>query len=750
MNATSRQTVGATSGADTGGARATAEERERKQRILTHGTPSITTSIADAVVIKSQNVFFLTQPDGDVPLEEGHGFGLYYHDCRYLKGYELRIAGLEPTSLAANAQWGDAAAFQLANPDIRTPEGRLIPKELIGIRWSRMLAHDPPVLHDVLTFTNFALQGAELPVSLAFAASFEDIFAVRGLFTEQLGKVREPRWRGDSLVLSYDGKDGRRRSTTITFSRAPAARKGTAAVFHLRMQPRETLQIEVTVRLDEAPEHAATPTRHPRSSAHAAAPQRDRATHATVQSGSLLLNEIVERSFGDLQMLRTSIDNEEFFAAGIPWFGTLFGRDSIITSLQTLAYEPRIAEQTARLLAHFQGHEVDEWRDEQPGKILHSIRVGEMARLGEIPHTPYYGSVDATPLFLILIARHAEWTGSLSLFHDLRENVERALEWMSRYGDLDGDGYIEYASTSQRGLINQGWKDSGDAIVDSDGHLGAPPIALVEVQGYAYLARTLVAELYERAGDTERADQLRRAADTLRERFNRDFWMEEHGCYALALEAGDKPISVISSNPGHALWSGIADADKARRTAERLMQGDMFSGWGVRTLSQQEVRYNPVGYHLGTVWPHDNSIIAAGFRRYGCDEHSHRILMGLIEAAMHFEGYRLPELFAGFSRDEYPTPVRFPVACHPQAWASGSIPYLLVSLLGLTPDAFNRRLRVVRPMLPALVGHLDLDDIAIADARVSLRFECTKEGTTAVMVLDTKGEVEVLVEPRGG
>jgi glycogen debranching enzyme len=467
----------------------------------------------------------------------------------------------------------------------------------------------------------------------------------------------------------------------------------------------------------------------------------------TVHSDSLLLNAVVNRTLGDLQMLLSSIDGQEFFAAGITWFATLFGRDSIITALQTLAHEPDIARHTARLLAHYQGDRVDEWRDEQPGKILHSLRVGEMARLGEIPHTPYYGSVDATPLFLILIGRHAAWTGDVELFESLRDNVELALHWMSTYGDQNHDGYIEYASTSDRGLINQGWKDSGDAIVDSDGHLADPPIALVEVQGYAYEARLLIADLYERTGEAARAKELRDEAAKLRERFNRDFWMEEKGFYALALEKGDAQLSVISSNPGHALWTGIADDDKARAVVKRLMQPDMYNGWGVRTLSHEEKRYNPVGYHLGTVWPHDNSIIAVGFRRYGFDAEAQQILSGLVEAAMHFSGYRLPELFAGFARDEYDYPVRYPVACHPQAWAAGSIAYLIEAMLGLSPDAFEKRLRVVRPMLPDFVNHMELHDLTVGTARVSLRFERTPENTTAVTVLDSEGELEVVVEP---
>ncbi len=389
---------------------------------------------------------------------------------------------------------------------------------------------------------------------------------------------------------------------------------------------------------------------------------------------------------------------------------------------------------------------MNDWRDEEPGKILHELRVGELAKLNEIPHTPYYGTVDATPLFLILIGRHATWTGDLSLFKELRDNVERALTWIDQYGDADGDGYVEYKSDSGRNLVNQGWKDSGDAIVNEDGSLARPPIALVEVQGYVYLAKTLIADLYQRAGETDRAQQLHRQADELRTRFNRDFWLEDKGCYALALQAKQERVTVIASNPGHALWTGIADADKARRTVQRLMADDMFSGWGIRTLSSQEQRYNPISYHLGTVWPHDNALIAAGFRRYGHDQAARRVFTGLIEAALKFKHYRLPELFAGFSNTEYSVPVYYPVACHPQAWAAGSAPHMLETFLGLTPEGFDHRLRIARPLLPDYVDRVEVRDLKVGAATVSLRFERTSDDATAVNVLEKQGELDVIVE----
>jgi glycogen debranching enzyme len=417
---------------------------------------------------------------------------------------------------------------------------------------------------------------------------------------------------------------------------------------------------------------------------------------------------LFERCIRDLRVLRTSLDGEQYFSAGLPWYGALFGRDSLIASLQTLAFEPRIAEHTLRLLAKFQGTEVSEWRDEQPGKILHEYRVGELAHLNEIPQTPYYGSVDSTPLFLILMAEHAKWTGDLTLFYELKETVDRAFEWMRKYGDVSGSGYLEYNSQSKEGLGNQGWKDSGDAIVNADGSLASPPIALVEVQGYVYLAKILGSELYERAGDKDAADRLRAEAHELRTRLEKEFWLKDKGIYAMALQAGKQPAAVVSSNAGQLLWSGMVDSARAKKTMEQLMSKEMFGGWGIRTFSSAEARYNPVGYHLGTVWPHDNSIIAAGFRKYGFDDAACQVFTGIVEASKHFEKRRLPELFAGFSRDQFPIPVRYPVACHPQAWAAGSIPFMLQSLLGLVPKAFENRLQILRPVLPDFVQSLEL------------------------------------------
>jgi glycogen debranching enzyme len=729
------------------------EQQERKQRVLTQGTPAIVRSIAEAVVIKDENIFFLTEPDGRVPLDDDHGFGLYYHDCRFLNGYELKLAGTTPQALVSTAERGFMAVFQLANLDIRMADGTLIRKEEIGVKWERVIDARGLALHEVITFQNFSQQRIEFPVSLTFQSAFEDVYAVRELLAEQLGTLRSPSWNDGRLSFVYEGKDGRYRSLTVRLAPQVDETDGTTAHVHLALGPRASRRIQVSLVIAVSThEHEVQPSVQSQPDLKQVETSLQRSSeqwlgaHTEVHTDSLLLNKMLERSLRDLRVLQSTIEGQEFFAAGVPWFVTLFGRDSLITALQTLAYNPAIAEQTLRLLASYQSQHMDEWRDAQPGKILHELRVGEMANLGEIPHTPYYGTIDATPLFLILIGRHAAWTGQLTLFDELRGHIDAALEWIAKYGDLNGDGYVEYASTSGKGLINQGWKDSGDAIIDTDGRLATPPIALVEVQGYVYLAKLTLADLYERAGEPDRAGRLRQEAQDLRGRFNRDFWLEAKGFYALALQADRQPVAVLSSNPGHALWAGIADPDKAQRTVERLMDDDMFNGWGIRTLSAQERGYNPLGYHLGTVWPHDNAIIAAGFRRYGFDAAARRIFTAITEAAMYFAHYQLPELFAGFGRQEYGVPVRYPVACHPQAWAAGSVPYFVEVVLGLTPEASERRLHVIRPILPDFIDRLEMHRLRVGSGRADLSFERISDGV-AVKILKIEGPLDVIIEP---
>jgi glycogen debranching enzyme len=716
-------------------------------------TASVTRSIANAVMLKEGDLFFLTEPGGFVPVAGPHGLGLYYRDCRYLNGYELEIAGVHPDALVSSTAHGYMAVSQLTIPDLLLDDGRLLSKESLELKHERIAANDRLALYDVITFRNYGFEPVVLPITLTLQSAFEDIFTVRGMSSAARGTIHPPQWNRRSLTFVYDGADGIQRRLTAYFSQTPRRVDGTRAYFRVRMRPRSATKLVVSLVIAEAMRldgEISPPLEEIDVGSVQAYFKRASdawvANETVIHSSSLALNTVLDRSLRDLRVLRSRIESHDYFAAGVPWFGALFGRDSLITAIQMLAYNPGIAEQTLRLLARYQGQRDDPWRDEQPGKILHELRQGEMARTGEIPHTPYYGTIDATPLFLALIGFHAQWTGSLALFHELRPHIDRALDWIAVFGDRDGDGYLEYVRKSEAGLDNQGWRDSWDGIPEADGGLAQAPIALCEVQGYVYLAKRLLADLFSRAGEPARAEQLAQEARELKYRFNRDFWLKDQGYYALALQADKRPVRVLSSNAGQVLWSGIADPEKAERTMERLLSPAMYSGWGVRTLSAQEVRFNPTGYHLGTVWPHDNSIIAAGFRRYGFSGAAGRIFQGIVEAALHFPDHRLPELFMGFDRQDYGVPVSYPVACRPQAWAAGAVPYLLRSLLGLTAEGFDQRLRIVHPVLPEFMRSVEVQRLRVGGANVDLRFEQSGTGPVAVEVLRLEGRLEVVME----
>ncbi len=708
-------------------------------------------NVSGAVVVKNGDIFFLSQHSGEVPHGNTDGFGLYYHDCRYLSGYEIRLAGTPPNALVSTAARGSIADFVLTNEKLQTGGHQTVPEQTFGITIERILDRERLTVHDLFTIEDYDIADHDCPIALQFHSDFDSIFEIRGLHPKKVGRAEEPEWQDDALMLRYDGADGVNRRVHIHFDPKPDKTSAAGAEFGLKLKAGERLQIKVSLQIVESREQPGRPQRVPQK-AREVAGAIDRgaqdwlAKYAEVHSDDAQLNAAMGRSLLDLGILESSLDQLRYFSAGLPWYGALFGRDSITAALQTLAFEPGIAEQTIRLLAKYQGTKSDDWRDEEPGKILHELRRGELANLNEIPQTPYYGSVDATPLFLILVGEHANWTGDLSLFRDVRGNVERALGWID--GSSINKGYLSYASKSSKGLGNQGWKDSGDSIMNADGSLAVPPIALVEVQGYVYRAKELIAELYARSGDGGAAARLRQEASDLKSRFNRDFWMEDKNFYAIALQKGGRPADVVSSNPGQALWTGILDDLHVRAVAAHLTAEDMFSGWGIRTLSQKEKRYNPIGYHLGTVWPHDNSFIAAGFKRHGFDREAADVLDGIVKASVHFQHHRLPEVFAGFSKKRYQTPVRYPVACHPQAWAAGAIPLMITALLGITADGFNGRLRVERPTLPNGVASLEFRRIKIGRSAVDLRFRRAADGIVKAEVANQTGDVRVEVDSR--
>ena len=736
------------------------------------------TDLGSVQVLKHGNRFLLTDSFGDIH-PDSRGLGLYHGDTRVLACSVLRIGGIRPvllqTSVGANYRGG----IQMTNPSAdRNPDAKVHPLDelvgrTIGISRERLLGAEG--VSERIKVVNHAARDADVPVDLELGVDGADIFEVRGYPRPSRGRLLPVAVTDDRVTFRYIGLDKVERFTHIAFSEPteaaepvdeprPDGSDSGAAVrlrWTLRLGPGETRTLSWTIWTTERPAPADAsdePTRP--ADQEAMFPQAPRvsadegaaAYHAwergttSVVSDHELFNLVIKRSVSDLRLLINEGPgaDERYISAGVPWFATLFGRDSLISAFQALAFRPQIAVEILEVLAAYQATEDDPARDAEPGKILHELRTGEMARSGELPHTPYYGSVDSTPLWLIVFGATFDWTGDRGMVDRLWPNALAALEWIDRYGDRDGDGFVEYERRSQRGLLNQGWKDSSDAIRDRNGHEAAPPIALAEVQGYVYDAKRRMARLAAIRGETDLAIRLDAEADQLATRFEGAFWMEDRRYYAMALDRDKKPADAIASNAGQCLWSGIVTPDRARDVVDRILRPSMFSGWGVRTFAADQPGYNPIGYHTGTVWPHDTSLIAAGFKRYGFDDATNRLVGQMMEAAQGFPDYRLPELFCGFDRTDAHTPVPYPVACSPQAWAAGSSFLFLETMLGLRAHADRHELELLHPHLPEWLGKVTLTDLRIGDASVDLLFHRWR-GTTSAEVLRKVGDVAVTI-----
>ena len=690
------------------------------------------------LVLKEGNLFLLTDKAGNVHPPGACELGLFYEDTRMLSHYQLITAGGEPDVLSSQASRVFVSQIDLTVTDREFGGIFTEPKNFLHIRREQLLDH---FMTDRLILTNYMGRPVEFWVELRFAADFADIFEVRGATRPRRGQYFRPLVGEREVIWSYCGLDNRLRQTVLRFSILPGELEAGRARWYFHLHPKDSVELEVWIHplIDQQRAPVVEESFGERFRRVRATYDRWHEESAGIRTDDEFFNATVRQSITDLRALMTEFAGRPIITAGIPWFATPFGRDSIVTSLQALMIRPEIARHTLRFLAAFQGERVDEWTEEEPGKILHEIRRGEMAACREIPHTPYYGSVDATPLFLILLGETFRWTGDLDLVRELLPHAERALQWLDEYGDQDGDGFIEYARRSRRGLVNQGWKDSGDGVTFPDGTLPEPPIALVEVQGYAYRAKVEMAELYAALGDIARAGQLRAQAVALRQRINDAFWMEDRGYYALALDGEKRPLPTITSNPGHLLWAGVPTFEQARRMAEVLLGDEMFSGWGIRTLARHQPVYNPLSYHNGTVWPHDNSLIALGLARYGLRREAATVLDALFDAALHFRYHRLPELFCGIWRQETDAPVAYPVSCSPHAWAAAALFPMIQGALGIEPDARNRMLRLVQPQLPRRLRYLDIINLPVGRSRVSLQFNRYGE-RTMVNVTEVEGE----------
>ncbi len=735
-------------------------------------------NVLERTVLKEHDMFLVSDANGDIAAHNVDGQGLYWRDTRFLSLYELAIDGGRPQLLSATGEHSFMTNLQFGNVAFRTAEGQEVPARTVSIRRNRFLSGG---LHERIGLFNYNRFPVALCLTLAFGSDFRDMFDVRGYARRSKhGAIDLPRRDDRSVVLGYTGLDGVRRSTTVRFDQEPShvevhppdpipaqpiqllpgisgkgdpraevpVRPPTASVeFSLEVPPGRFVAItfQVVPHLGERPPEVTPPSLDSEFLEMRASYEAWESGATRISTDHEIFNAVLRRSLHDLRLLSDHRPTGYLPSAGIPWFSVPFGRDSLITSLQTLCLQPEIARATLRFLAEHQGQELNDWRDEEPGKILHEIRLGEMAALGQVPHTPYYGSVDATPLFLITLGEYLRWTGDWELGRDLRPNVEAALEWIDRFGDLDGDGFVEYASRSEHGIRNQGWKDSHDSICYRDGRLVEPPIALAEVQGYVFDARMQMADYFTKLGEPERAARLCHQAAELRERFQRDWWIEEEQCFALALDADKRKVPSVSSNPGHCLWAGLFDNDAADRLGMRLMADDMLCGWGVRTLSSKEPTFNPMSYHNGSVWPHDNSLVIAGLKRYGMDERAMRVADEVIDAAVRFPLNRLPELFCGFARDRryFSMPAQYPVSCSPQAWAAASIFLIVQAMLGFRPDADANRL-VVRPTLLGRINEITLENLRVGTHQIDL--EIRQDGARPRVTVLRGGPVEVVID----
>jgi glycogen debranching enzyme len=691
--------------------------------------------------LKSGDTFIVMDSHGDIGASSGGPDGLFHHDTRYLSRLELTVNELQPLLLGSNLRDDNALlAIDLTNPDIFSDQRIVLQKDTLHIVRTVFLWRG--TAYQRLGLRNFGDRAADLRLVILFDSDFADLFEVRGMRRDRRGVLTRRLAGPDQALLSYHGLDGRTRRTRVTFDPPPAKLAVNAASYQLQVAPGAVQPLFVAVACDQT-----DPRPMPFRRGLLAARRELRAAalgDTTVASSNELFNEVLCRSAADIAMLMTDTPQGRYPYAGIPWYSTTFGRDGLITALQMLWWNPGVARGVLRRLAAYQAKSTDARSDAQPGKILHEMRAGEMAALHEVPFGLYYGSVDSTPLFVLLAGAYVERTGDEKTLRELWPAIEAALGWIDGPGDPDRDGFIEYLRATEQGLANQGWKDSHDAIFHADGRLAEGQIALAEVQGYVFAAKRAAARCARRLGHAALADALDTQATRLAERFEAAFWCPEIGTYALALDGAKEPCRVRTSNAGQLLFAGIAAPERAALLASGLMETRFDSGWGIRTVARGEARYNPMSYHNGSVWPHDNALIALGLARYGFAPAVEQVFKGLFRAATYMDARRLPELYCGFQRQRGRGPTLYPVACSPQAWASATPFALLEASLGLEFDPLKREIRLRNPRLPSFLDEVTLRNLRLDLASVDLRLRRHRD-SVSLDILRTHGKVQVSV-----
>jgi glycogen debranching enzyme len=696
------------------------------------------------LVLKHGETFAVFDHFGDIQHAGLGEQGLYHEGTRHLSAWVLILEGQRPLFLSSTVTDDNAVlTVDLTNPDIAAGDLVLVPRGTVHVARSRFLWQGG--CYENLRLRNYGLSAVRLAFSIHYRADFADIFEVRGVKRARRGQRLEDVVTGDSVVLAYAGLDGVVRRTRLTCSPRPDRITHGALHFEIMLEPSAAITFLLTISCEIGDQ---APRRRPYDETLAEAERALRAAEAQdcqVTTANEEFNAWLRRSLVDIHMMISDTPYGPYPYAGVPWFSTAFGRDGIITALELLWVNPSLARGVLSYLAATQATEINAEQDAEPGKILHETRRGELAALGEIPFGRYYGSVDATPLFVLLAGAYYEHTGDRAFIEAIWPNIERALAWIDTYGDQDGDGFVEYARHSPTGLVQQGWKDSHDSVFHADGTLAEAPIALCEVQGYVYAAKRHAAALAELLGERERAETLRRQAAVLQAAFERAFWCEELATYALALDGAKRPCRVRASNAGHCLFAGIASPERAARVAQTLLSPAGTSGWGIRTLATTERRYNPMSYHNGSVWPHDNALIAAGLAAYGLKEQTLAIMTRLFDASRFVALQRMPELYCGFGRMPGQGPTLYPVACTPQSWAAGAVFLLLQACLGLTIDGPGARLRFRHPRLPAALEAVRITGLRVGAAEVDLALQRHPEGV-GINVLRRSGRVDVISE----
>ncbi len=698
------------------------------------------------MVLKENRIMMVSDEMGDIPAGNTTGLGLYFSDTRFLSAYEFRLSRLQPILLSASVDESYVATFQMVNPVLLLDEGkRRIPQQSLSIRRSRFIYGG---LHERIGVQNCGHEPVDIECSLRLDADFRDMFDVRGYKDQYRGTVRPLEVGDRGMTYTYDGRDGVIRRTEVVVNRAPASQHDGALTWHFHLESKETVTLVIDV-IPVIGENEST-LNYLYDDALQALQASYRRWHdntSRIRTDNAFLDRgLLRRSQMDLRILLEEYDTGLFPMAGIPWFSAPFGRDALIASMQTLMINPEIARGTLRYLAQQQGRRVDTSREEEPGRILHELRYGELANLKLIPHTPYYGSVDSTPLFLVCTVEMMDWLNDQDLFVELLPSLLSALKWVDQYGDSDHDGFIEYAERASGGVRNQGWKDSSDSLLYPDGRPAELPVALVEVQGYVYQAKVGLSRIFERLGQSVMAERLAREAAELRRRFELSFWLDKEQFYAQGLDRNKTPIPSITSNPAHCLWAGIIDPERAEILRDRLMAPDMFSGWGIRTLSSDSPHYNPMSYHNGTIWPHDNSIAAAGLRRYRHAAAAGQVIDGIMEAGVRMPDYRLPELFCGFRRDtQYNNgPAEYLVSCNPQAWGAGAAFHLMQTALGIVPDTTAGRL-YLNPVPFGQARSVEIRGMRVGNGKLSFKV-AYNGGRPDVEVLEKPDDLDVILD----